>query len=107
MKVMAAMRVQVLGDDTISSQARTYAQYRVFAALAHGAENLRCATVVLWSLDRSDACEAVSCTVSVDVEGGGSFRIRARGAHAYAAINRAVERLRSLIGPTAAAKLAS
>ena len=29
------MRIEVVGLDTINQQARTYAQYRVFAALTH------------------------------------------------------------------------
>jgi hypothetical protein len=100
---MAAMRIQALSDDTISSEARTYAEYRVIAALAQSAQKVRYAQVILWPLNRSGTCAVVSCTVTVDLEGGGAFRIRSTGAHAYAAINRAVERLRRAAAPTIAA----
>ena len=91
---MAAMRIEVLGEDSISPQARTYAEYRVFAALAQSAERVRGARVVLRSLDRYGACERVVCAITINLEGTGSLRIRTTGAHAYAAINRAVERVR-------------
>jgi ribosome-associated translation inhibitor RaiA len=91
---MAAMRIEVLGE-TISAQARTYAEYRVFAALAQSAEKVRRARVVLRTVDRSSGRGGVACTVTVALEGTGSFRVRATGAHAYAAINRAVERIRT------------
>ena len=89
------MRVEVLGEDTISLQARAYAEYRVFAALARSAERVRHARVVLRAVDRCGGCGAVACTVTVGLEGPGSFRIRATGAHAYAAINSAIERIQS------------
>ena len=43
------MRIEVVGGDTISQQARTYAEYRVFAALTQfaDAEKVRRARVVL------------------------------------------------------------
>jgi hypothetical protein len=66
------MRVTVLGEDAISSQATTYAEYRVFAALAQFAE----AEKVRWARVGSD-----------------SLRIRTTGEHAYAAINRAIARI--------------
>jgi ribosome-associated translation inhibitor RaiA len=88
------MRIQVLGEDSISAQARTYAEYRVFAALAQSAERVRGARVVLRALDCDGGGERVVCAVTITLEGTGSLRIRTTGAHAYAAINRAVERVR-------------
>jgi ribosome-associated translation inhibitor RaiA len=88
------MRIQVLGEDPISEQARAYAEYRVFAALAQSAERVRGARVVLRSHDREGGCDRVVCAVTIDLEGTRSLRVRATGAHAYAAINRAVERVR-------------
>ena len=95
------MRIHVLGEDAISPQARTYAEYRVFAALTQLAEReqVRHARVVLRSASRSGACEAVTCTVTVALDGQNSMRVRARGDHAYAAINRAVERIRAVSAP--------
>lgn len=91
------MRIQVLGDDTISQQARSYAEYRVFAALTQlaGAEQVQDARVVLGRGNGSGDGERVTCTVTVTVAGSSAMRVRTRGDHPYAAINRAVERLRS------------
>ena len=91
------MRIEVVGADTISQQARTYAEYRVFAALTRlaGAEKVQRARVVLRPVDRGRGCDSIACTVTVALEGADSFRIRATGPHAYAAINRAVDRIRT------------
>jgi ribosome-associated translation inhibitor RaiA len=99
------MRIEVVGGNTISQQARTYAEYRVFAALTQSAdaERVRRARVVLRPVDRGHGCDHIACTVTVTLDGADSFRIRTTGPHAYAAINRAVERIRS----TAATGLAA
>lgn len=91
------MRIQVLGDDTISRQARTYAEYRVFAALTQraGAERLQDARVVLRRTAGSVDGDSVTCMVTVTLSGSNTIRVRTLGNHPYAAINRAVERLRS------------
>jgi ribosome-associated translation inhibitor RaiA len=91
------MRVEVVGADSINQQARTYAEYRVFAALTQvaAAEKVRRARVVLRSVDRGGGCDSIACSVTVGFEGADSIRIRATGPHAYAAINRAVERMRT------------
>ena len=91
------MRIQVLGDDTISQQARTYAEYRVFAALTQlaGADQARDASVVLRHVNRSGDGQVVTCVVTVTWEGANTTRVWTTGDHPYAAINRAVERLRS------------
>ena len=91
------MRIEVVGGETISQQARTYAEYRVFAALTQfaGAETVRRARVVLRPVDRGRGCDSIACTVTVALEGADSFRIRTTGPHAYAAINRAVDRMRN------------
>lgn len=91
------MRIEVVGADTISQQARTYAEYRVFAALTRvaDAERVQKARVVLRPVDRGRGCDSIACSVTVALQGADSIRIRATGPHAYAAINRAVERIRS------------
>ena len=91
------MVIHVLGEDTISPQARTYAEYRVFAALTQLAdrEKVREARVLLRRANADGGCEDVMCTVTVELEGRRSMRVRVRGDHTYAAINRAVERLRA------------
>ena len=100
-EALASVRVEVLGEDSISSQARAYAEYRVFAALTHIAETqkLRRARVVLRPINGESGCDRVSCTVTVTVDGLDALRVRAIGAHAYAAINRAVERITTTRAP--------
>ena len=89
------MRIEVVAADTINQQARTYAEYRVFAALTRfaDAEKVRRARVVLRPVDRSRGCDSVACSVTVALAGADAIRIRATGPHAYAAINHAVERM--------------
>jgi ribosome-associated translation inhibitor RaiA len=91
------MRIEVIGEGTISQQARTYAEYRVFAALTQFPEpdKIEHVRVLLRSASRLSACENIACTVTVGLKGSDFLRIRATGPHAYAAINRAVERIRS------------
>jgi ribosome-associated translation inhibitor RaiA len=88
------MRIEVLGEETISAQARTYAEYRLFAVLAQVVDTNRVRHARL-TLKRAKhhRCESVSCTVTVVIEDGDSLRIQTSGEHPYAAINRAVERL--------------
>ena len=91
------MRIDVIGGNTISQQARTYAEYRVFAALTQfpEVETVRRVRVVLRPVNLGSGCEGVACIVTVTLDGSDSFRIRTTGPHAYAAINRAVERIRA------------
>jgi ribosome-associated translation inhibitor RaiA len=95
------MRIEVVGGDTISQQARTYAEYRVFAALTQfaDAEKVRRARVALRPVECGHGCDSIACSVTVALEGADSLRIRATGPHVYAAINRAVERLRATAAP--------
>jgi ribosome-associated translation inhibitor RaiA len=89
------MRIEVLGHDTISAQARTYAEYRLFAELSRVVDTnrIRQARLVLRRRKDDPDDESVSCTVTVDIEGGERLRIQSSAAHPYAAINRVVERL--------------
>jgi ribosome-associated translation inhibitor RaiA len=89
------MRIEVLGAETISAQARIYAEYRLFAALSQNVDTNRVkhARLTLQRTKPSRACDSVSCTVFVDFEGSNPLRIQAAADHPYAAINRAVERL--------------
>jgi ribosome-associated translation inhibitor RaiA len=88
----------VSNDNAISSQARTYAEYRVFSALMRHALKFRSARVLLHPSEDRGTCDTVTCAVSVALEPSGSVRIRVTGPHVYAAINRAVERLGNALG---------
>jgi ribosome-associated translation inhibitor RaiA len=91
------MRIEVVGEGTISQQARTYAEYRVFAALTQfsDVDKVRRVRVLLRPVKLWGDCEGVACTVTVALDSADTFRIRAAGTHAYGAINRAVERIRT------------
>jgi ribosome-associated translation inhibitor RaiA len=91
--------IHVFADaNTISSQARTYAEYRVFSELTRHAIKFRRVRVVLRPSEDSGTCDRVSCALSVAVDPSGSVRVRVTGPHVYAAINRAVERLGYALG---------
>jgi ribosome-associated translation inhibitor RaiA len=92
-------RIHVIADDNaISSQARTYAEYRVFSALTRHALKFRSARVLLRPGEDRGTCDKVTCAVSVALEPSGSVRVRVTGPHVYAAINRAIERLGNALG---------
>ena len=91
------MRIEVVGEGTIGQQARTYAEYRVFAALTQfaAADKVQRVRVLLRPVKLGSAGESVACDVTVALAESDSFRIRTTGPHAYAAINRAVDRIRT------------
>jgi ribosome-associated translation inhibitor RaiA len=92
-------RISVVGDKSISAQARTYAEYRTFATLTRHTPDFHRARVVLrGARDVVESCDSVSCSLTVALEPSASLRIRTTGPHAYAAINRAVERLSDALG---------
>jgi hypothetical protein len=92
-----AMDIEVVAEGTMSQQARTYAEYRVFAALTQllGVDKVERVRILLRPMKRGSDGKSIACTVTVALEGSDSFRIRTTGPHAYAAINRAVERMRT------------
>lgn len=97
------MRVEVVGeDDSSNAQARTYAEYKVFAALTRHAQQVRSARVELRRDERRGTCNSVACAVTVTLEPSGSVRARGLGPHAYAAVNQTVERLGNMMRRRAA-----
>ena len=90
------MRIEIVGDDSISRQARTYAEYRLFAAVSQTMDTsrVRTAALVLRRATSGRYGDRVVCTVTIGMDDGDATRIRTLGGHPYAAINRAVERLR-------------
>jgi hypothetical protein len=89
------MRIHVVGDESCNSQTRTYAEYRVFAALTRHTQRVRGATVVL---RRGDGASGVVCDMTIALAPSGTAEARASGPHAYAAINRLVGRIHDLMG---------
>ena len=86
------MRIEVVGDDSISHQARTYAEYRLFAALSQHADtrHVRLASLMLRRAKSTRQCDGIVCAITVHLHSGQAARVRAYGTHPYAAINRAV-----------------
>jgi ribosome-associated translation inhibitor RaiA len=100
---MEPMRIEVIGQDEASNaQARTYAEYKVFAALVRHTQRVRGARVVLRREGRDGRCNSVACAVTVALEPSGSVRASGRGPHVYAAVNRTVERLGTMMRRRAA-----
>jgi ribosome-associated translation inhibitor RaiA len=89
------MRIEVLGDHSISPQARSYAEYRLFAVLSQVVDTgrVRHVRLVLRPTRHKRDSESVSCTVTIEIDAEEMLRIRTTGDHPYAAINRAMERL--------------
>jgi hypothetical protein len=89
------MHIDVVGDESISLQARSYAEYRLFAALPFvvDASRVRRALMLLRRTD-DDRCPGTVCAVSIELDNDEVLRLRTTAAHPYAAINRAIDRLR-------------
>ena len=89
------MRIEIVGDDSISRQACTYAEYRLFAALSQVVDTRqgRNASLVLRRPKNRRHRDGVVCAVTVELHDGEVVRLRTSGDHPYAAINRAVERV--------------
>lgn len=90
------MRIEVLGDDSISRQACTYAEYRLFAALPYvvDPQRVRQSQLVLHRVPRAGGCDGVTCAVAIELDTGDVLRLSTTADHPYAAINRAIEQLR-------------
>lgn len=95
------MRIQVIGDDSINEQARTYAEYRLFAAIAQVFDTSRVhlASVQLRRVPTRRPGHSVICTIVIELEEGNVVRLEASAGHPYAAINRGVDRLRLRVRP--------
>jgi ribosome-associated translation inhibitor RaiA len=91
---MEPKRIKVIAEDQSGNpQARAYAEYKVFSALVRHAPHVRAARVVLRRDADGHACNAIACAVTVALEPFGSIHAEGSGPHAYAAVNRTVERL--------------
>ena len=97
-RFMKPIRIEVVGKDESSNpQARTYAKYRLVAALARYRQRVRGGRIVLRRGKRNGTCDTVVCAAIVALEPSGTVRAYARERHAYAAINRAVEHIGDLM----------
>ncbi len=93
-----ALVIDVIGiDDSTTPQARAYAEYRVFAALARYARVIRRVRVELGHAEQNGIAGCVSCTVQLTLHPSGSVCARAGGPHAFRAIDRVAERIREVM----------
>ena len=93
-----AMRIDVIDtDDSTTPQARAYAEYRLFTALARHTRAIRGVRVELAGAERNGSAGAVTCAVHVMLVPSGSARARTQGPHAFGAIDRAADRIRDLM----------
>jgi ribosome-associated translation inhibitor RaiA len=91
------VRIEVIAeDDCGNAQVRSYAEYRLFAALARHTRQVRSARVTLLRDEHNGTCDIV-CAITVGLTSEGTVRTHASAAHAYAAINCAVDRIGDLL----------
>ena len=94
---MESMVIHVIGDESTASQVRIYAEFRFFAALARYARLIRSIDVILRTAAGPEAADAVTCAVDVTLEQSDSVHANATGRHASGAIDRAAERIDTLM----------
>jgi ribosome-associated translation inhibitor RaiA len=85
--------IDVRIDADISPQTRSYAEYRVFAVLAKYAIRPQRVRVTLRTVAPPDACRFAECDATLEFAEREVVQITARGAHPYAAVNRAVDEI--------------
>ena len=87
----AQLRIEVRDDSGIlSAQARSYAEYRVFASLTRDALAVRAASVELGR--KAGHAAGVVCAITITLASTGLVQVRATAKHPYAAIDRAAQR---------------
>ena len=92
-----SFRIEVIGtDDSATVQSRAYAEYRLFATLVRHTRAIRRVRVVL-AHARRNGTNDVMCAVNLALAPAGSARVRARGPHAFGAIDRAAVRIGELM----------
>jgi ribosome-associated translation inhibitor RaiA len=89
------MHIEILEDESFDPQVRTYAEYRLFAALPQliDTNQVRRARLVLRRVEHGRHAGTISCDVTIEIRDRDVLRIKATGDHPYAAINRAMERI--------------
>ena len=99
------MQISVMNTLAVTDQTRAYAEYRVFAGLVSFSRLVQDVDIHLHSSTREGA--DVDCVVCVQTTSGKLTRVRARGRHAYDAINRAADRMRRRLWQLATADAVS
>lgn len=94
------MTVEVNADPAIGPQAKTYAHYRLTAAIGElpPERPARHASLRLYPVHR-DEQSGVACMIAVDFDRERPVRILVNAPHAYAAVNRAIDDLRAALTP--------
>ena len=103
-----ALLIDVIGnDDSTTPQARAYAEYRVFAALARHTRVIRRVRVELAHAEANRGTGSVWCAVHLTLHPSGSAHARARGQHVFGAIDRAAERIRGVMARRSPERISS
>jgi len=90
------MRIRLTGKDVIiTDQLQAYAEYRLFTSLARYGYFIRAVNVTLRPI--ASKRDAFLCNVVVDSGPSGPIKTGARGPHPNAAIDRAADRIASLL----------
>jgi ribosome-associated translation inhibitor RaiA len=101
------MRVHVFAEGVANSaQARAYAEYRLFVALARHGALVQGAQIEL-RCEGDDGPSAFRCRMTVSLEPTGRARTCVYASHAYAAIDQAADRIGHLIHRRAARPVSS
>jgi ribosome-associated translation inhibitor RaiA len=85
--------IDVVGDSAISQQTRSYAEYRMFAILTKHDVRPRHVRLALRSVEPEDSCRFCECDAALRFADGMTVNVSVRGAHPYAAVNRAIDRV--------------
>jgi hypothetical protein len=89
-----SVHISITGSEGLrTDQVRTYAEYRVFAALAPFGRHIRTASVHLGPGED----EEVTCAIDVDLGDAERIRCVGRESHVIGAIDRAADRARRVL----------
>jgi hypothetical protein len=89
------MHIEIIGEESFGPQVRSYAEYRLFAAVSQviDTNQVRHARLVLRRAKHTRPAGAISCEVTLEIRDSDVLRIKATGDHPCAAVNRAIERI--------------
>lgn len=94
----SAIAIAVVGDSAIPQQTKTYAEYRMFAIVTKHRVRPRQVRLALRSVEPEDSCRFCECDAVLHFPDDETINVSVRGAHPYAAINRAIDRVDAALG---------
>jgi ribosome-associated translation inhibitor RaiA len=88
-----AIAIHVVGDAAIPQQTKNYAEYRVFAVVTKHHLRPQSVRLTLRSIEPENECRFCECETTLTMHDGRIMSVSVRGAHPYAAVNRAIDRI--------------